>query len=223
MPSEHGSRRTAIFDVCDTLFRTNTTLGFLSFTARRSGDSRATASFKRWTSRSSPAFYLGALVHRLTGWDLARTQLLRILHGRSRASIEADARSYVQGELAGMMNSLVHDRLGAHRRQGDRILLVSSSLDVVVQEIAREIEAEWLASELEFVDGECTGRLSADLTGGKLGAIASLVDPEEQLHVYTDNRSDRDLLRRADRCTIILPAGRGTKHWAGEDCEYLSI
>jgi HAD superfamily phosphoserine phosphatase-like hydrolase len=220
MPDGRG-HWTALFDVCDTLFAANTTIGFLRFHARRSGDAYAAAVLDRWTSRRSVAFYAGAAVYKLCGWDLPRRRLLRILRGQSRAMLEQAASEYFQVELADQAIGPVQQRLEEHRRHGDRVLLISNGLDIVVGPIACELGVEWLASKLEFKDGRCTGRLARDLTGCKSRAAASLVESGERLHVYTDNRSDRDLLRLAGRRTIILRAGDG--HWAGQDCEYLEV
>jgi phosphoserine phosphatase len=214
---------TAIFDVCDTLFSTNTTLGFLRFHAERSSDGRMPAALARWASRSSPAFYLGAAAHRLLGWDLARARLLKALKGQPRSTLEEQAGAYVEQELASRMVQPVHERLNQHLERGDRVLLASSSLDLVIAPVAERLGVEWVASTLQFIGGRCTGRLAPDLTGRKARATAALVGPTESVHVYTDNRSDGDLLRLAKRCTIILPPDAPGTRWAGEGCEYLPL
>lgn len=213
----------AVFDVCDTLFSTNTTTGFLRFYARRSGDPRIAAAVRRWTSRSGLTFYLGAFTYRLAGWDLARTRLIAALRGHSRRELEEAAASYVTDELDRQVVEPVHARLRQHVERGDRVILASSSLDVVIGAVARGVGVEWVASELGFEGDKCTGRLKSDLTGRKPEAISGIVPPGASLHVYTDNRSDKALLRMAERCTIILPPGSKAGRWAGEDCEYVAL
>ena len=114
-------------------------------------------------------------------------------------------------------------RLQRHRERGDRVILASSSLDIVIAAIARDLGVDWVASELGFNDEKCTGALVNDLTGRKPAAISALTPPGASLHVYSDNRSDKALLRMADQCTIILPEGSGSRRWAGEGCEYLAL
>jgi len=217
------SKQIAIFDVCDTLFRTNTTLGFLRFFADRMGDAAASAVIRRWTSRRSPAFLAGALAYRLFDQDIARTRVIRTLHGYTREQLQAAGDDYVRVELASQLVGPVHERLCEHRRRGERVILASSSLDVVISAVARELKTEWVASELGYADGRCTGKLVTDLTGRKPAALAPLLQDAASLHVYTDNRSDRALLQMADCCTIILPAGSNGRRWAGEDCDYLAL
>ena len=217
------SQTVAVFDVCDTLFSTNTTMGFLRFYARWSQDRRILAALTRWTSRSSPAFYLGAFAYRSLRWDVARTRLIATLRGHSRAELRDAAEEYAATELSQQIVGPIHARLRAHQECGDRVILASSSLDIVIEPVARGLGLEWTASELEFAEDDCTGRLVSDLTGRKPAAISAIVPSGAALHVYTDNRSDRALLRMAERCTIILPKGRKAYRWAGEKCEYVAL
>jgi len=218
-----NAERIAVFDVCDTLFSVNTTVGFLRFYSRRTGDAGMSAALDRWTSRSSPAFYLGALTYRLAHWDLARTRLIATLRGHSRDRLVTSADEYAGAELSRRIVEPVHTRLQEHRERGDRVILASSSLDIVIAAIARDLAVEFVASELGFANGKCTGIIVNDLTGRKPAAISALVAPGASLHVYTDNRSDKALLQMANRCTIIVPAGSNSRRWAGEACEYLAI
>jgi hypothetical protein len=41
--------------------------------------------------------------------------------------------------------------------------------------------------------------------------------------VFTDNRTDRLLVRAADRATIIIPRGNKAEHWAGAGCDYIQL
>jgi HAD superfamily phosphoserine phosphatase-like hydrolase len=219
-----GDRKwTAVFDVCDTLFSANTTMDFLRFHGQRSGDAKLSRALKRWTARPSPAFYAGALAFRLLHRDIGRTRVIAALRGSPRGELERAARDYVQDCLAARSVQPVHDRLRQHLARGDRVILASSSLDLVIAPVAKSLGVEtWIASELGFRDGRCTGRLVHDLTGRKSQAIAGMLDASEAIHVYTDNRSDRDLLKLADRRTVILPGGSRRGRWAGEDCEYVA-
>lgn len=218
-----ATQSVAVFDVCDTLFSTNTTTDFLRFYGERTNDRKIQATLKRWSSHRSPVFYFGALACRLLGWDIPRARLIGTMRGHSKADLEAAAAQYASTELARRIVVPVNDRLKEHLQRGDRIILASSSLDVVIEAIARNLGVEWVASEVGFVDGTCTGRLVNDLTGRKQAAISALLPPDASLHVYTDNRSDGALLRMAERCTIILPAGSKGERWAGEACEYLAL
>lgn len=201
----------ALFDVCDTLYRANTTIGFLDEVLGSDPRYRQ----RRWllTSRFSPLFYVAAVTLRVLRRDFARAILLRSLQGMRRADLEAAARRYVQERLGGLRNQSVLELLERHLENGHRIVLLSSSLDLVIAEIARSLHVDYRASRLEFKGSHCTGRLESDLTGRKHELVQELRPRKMTLHVYTDNRSDCALLSMADNPTIIIPRGR-SERWA---------
>lgn len=214
--------RIAIFDVCGTLYRENTTRGFLTHFHR----SHATRSYARtewmWTSTFSPVFYFGAIAYRWLGRDLAREMLLRSLAGVPRARVEQAARDYVASVLPAKRIEPLHAKLRDHCEAGDRVVLVSNSIDVVIEQIAHALGVEWRASQIGFEGHTCTGRLRTDLTGRKSVELARLdPDRESTLLVYTDNRSDMDLVHEADFATIILPPNGNKSAWRTDRIEFL--
>ena len=212
-----------IFDVCDTLYDANTTFGFLAFYAERSGNTELKRRMSHWTSLRTVRGFFGAVVLRLFGIDIGRARVIHALRGDTRDALTQSAHDYVGTTLPSKMNRTVHDRLRGHRDSGDRVVLLSSSLDIVIRAIAEILDVEFSASILEFANGYCTGRLQSDLTGRKAPVAASLRRGERILHVYTDNRTDNDLLEIADRRTVIFPAGSRQHRWAGADCEYVEL
>jgi phosphoserine phosphatase len=214
--------RVVVFDVCDTLYDANTTIDFIDYYQRGHDKRRIGRTLSRWQSKGSPFLYLGAVAHRLLGRDIARQRIIASLAGESRETLATAARDYVRDVLAARANHVLHDRLETHRAAGDRIILLSSSLDLVVGEIAAIFDVEYRASELGFERGGCTGRLLRDLTGNKAAAL-ELLEQGAELWVYTDNRSDRDLLDIAAQRIIVLPRGRSAERWGGSDCEYISL
>jgi HAD superfamily hydrolase (TIGR01490 family) len=214
-----------IFDVCDTLYAENTTVGFLRHFHR----DRAGSRYKRleWlvTSKASPAFYVGAVAQRLFQRDVARAWLVRSLAGAREAELREAADHYAK-QLDSRANRALHERLAEHRAQGHRIVLVSSSLDLVIAAIARRLGAEWRASRLGLEGGRCTGRLVTDLTGRKheeVAALAAEAGPGTRLHVYTDNLSDLDLVSRAEHAHVVIPAGRSRAGWGGVDAAFIEL
>lgn len=214
----------AIFDVCDTLYAANTTVAYLEHLARRGGHPAVARSIDRWTSRRSPLFLAGAVAHRLLGRDLARERLIASLHGEPRDTLQAAARDFAANVLPALANAPLIERLEAHRSVGDRVMLLSSSLDIVIAPIATWLGAEFAASTLGFRDGRCTGKLERDLTGNKGNIVRDMTrDVPSRLIVYTDNRTDLALVRLADRATIVIPRGRRDDRWGGDDADYIRL
>jgi HAD superfamily phosphoserine phosphatase-like hydrolase len=208
----------AIFDVCGTLYAANTTLWFLRLLGTKHGGVAKT--LDRWTSRRSPWFYIGAASQRLLGRDIARRALIGALAGMPREQLEIAGRKLTTEHLPGLAIAELHDRLSGHLAAGDETILLSNSLDVVIAPIAEALGVPFQASELEFRDGVCTGRLKSDLTGRKAQALGQFSrGGQRRLSVYTDNRSDADLLALADTKVIVLR--RGATKWGEDGSEYI--
>lgn len=213
-----------IFDLCDTLYAANTTVGFLSYYSNFQSSNALSLALDRWTRKASPFFALGAFAYRFAMWDLARERMVAALAGEPRPRLEDAAREYATSVLPPLANLPLHDCLTAHRNKGDRVVLVSSSLDLVVAPIAAALQTEYRASTLGFSGGICTGRIVRDLTGRKAAVVRELAgETRRYLSVYTDNRSDRDIIAMADHATIVIPHGRAEKRWGKSDCDIIQL
>ena len=62
----------AVFDLCETLYAENTTLGFVRFFQARHGRRSGTVLLDMLYSRRLPVFYLLAALHRYLSLDLTR-------------------------------------------------------------------------------------------------------------------------------------------------------
>lgn len=210
-----AARRLVLFDVCNTLYDANTTFGFVLQVAGQG---------LRLPRRSSPLYWAQAALYRFGIADLPRRRVLAALKGCERAALEAAARAYATGPLVARAIPATQARLAEHRAAGDRVVLLSNSVDVVIAAIAEHLGTEWRASRLGFAEGRCTGRLQQDLTGRKLDvarALAAEMDPVPERLVYTDNLSDRPLVDWADAAVVILPPRARRAAWSGVRAEFL--
>jgi len=215
--------RLVIFDLCDTLYNVNTTVGFVDYYRSVEQDQRIGRILHRWLSKTSPWFYFGAITQRLLGWDVARQRIIAALAGESRAKLTKAAGDYARNMLPPHANRPLHDRLSSHLAAGDHVMLLSSSLDLVVEEAATVLGVDYRASKLGFDGDSCTGRLDQDLTGRKASEIRDLIETSSSICVYTDNRSDRDLIAIADQATIVIAQGNPDDRWGGNGCDYIRL
>ncbi len=218
-----SGRPLVIFDLCDTLYDANTTVDFIDHYQSLHQDQAIGRTLRQWSSKTSLRFYLGALAQRLFGLDLARQRIVGALAGEPKSQLAEAAADYARNPLPARANKLLHDRLNAHLASGDQVVLLSSSLDLVVAEIAAVLGVAYRASKLGFDGDRCTGRLELDLTGRKAAAVRDLIERAASIWVYTDNRSDRDLVAIADRATIVVPRGKADVRWGGHRCEYIRL
>jgi HAD superfamily phosphoserine phosphatase-like hydrolase len=207
-------RDLVIFDVCDTLYSANTTMGFIQIVC--AGSRRKRALHALLNSRRLPVFWLLAVFSRLTGLDVARQLNIQLLRRMPQDKVQAQARRYVTQTLAQRKIAQVHDALALHKARGARICLVSASLDIVIAEIAQTLGVDWRATVLSMRDHHATGHLTYDLTGAKLSVVEAMLagsGAQTKLIVYTDNLSDMPLVRRASEAFVILKKPDDRRKW----------
>lgn len=217
-----SAKACVVFDVCNTLYRENTTFEFVRFYNRNRYTWRLFGAAVSW--RISPLFWVLAVIYKVTGIDLPRRAIIASLANESEAALRREARYYVRNRLSAQSISMVHECLNHHRKRGDRIVLISNSVDIVIEAIAATFDVEWRASVVSFKRGLCTGRLETDLTGEKLHVAHELLSGylnPPRLIVYTDNLSDRALVEAADEAFVIIPSDGNTTAWKGTSAKFI--
>jgi phosphoserine phosphatase len=216
--------RVAIFDVCDTLYACNTTIAYIRYVLRTSGNAKRLVAFERLVRRWSPSYVAAGVATRLSGRDVGQMLALRHLAGYERQMLDALASAFAASELPARANPPIHAALHKHVRDGDTTLLLSNSLDVVVQAVAAQLGVAGVGSKLVYARDVCLGRLEANLEGSKhLTLRARLGADAENLTVYTDNLSDRALLAMADQRNVVIPRGASRRSWGNIDAIFIEL
>ena len=130
--------------------------------------------------------------------------LASALGGLDQSQLQALAHDYVQRHLPGLLRSEMMERLRAHRRRGDTVVLVSASPSIYLDIWARqEGLAAVLATELSFnAQGRYVGLRSSNCWGDE--KVRRLQDwlgtTEVQLDMaYGDSAGDTAMLARTRR------------------------
>lgn len=209
-----------IFDVCGTLYRSNTTYDFLLYYFRRH-DLRKYRILR--LGLSLPIKVL-VVVSSKTGWkwDL-RKHLIGLLSGEPEAKLRAAATHFVADWLTGREIDDVHTLLQEAKYQGHPVTLASGSLAPVIQAIADRLNVDgYHASTLETdAHGVLTGKYLSDIKGCKEQAL-HLKD-----HSYilaTDNLDDLPLIQKAQNAYIVTKRknlGKWKKRLAGLGVAFL--
>lgn len=102
--------------------------------------------------------------------------------------------------------------IAEHRKQGDRVLIISASGTHLVGPIAARLGVdEYLAIELEAINGVYTGNTHGVLTyrEGKVTRLLEWLDQEqenlEDASFYSDSRNDLPLLLKVDHPKAVNP------------------
>lgn len=188
-------RRVAAFDFDGTLTRHDSLAPFL---ARVVGWGRLAAA----ALRDAPA--LARVAAGRGDRDLTKERLLvRLLAGEERQRLHRLGTEYGALLAHGRIRPEMRARVEWHRSQGHELVIVSASLDVYLEEVARRLGFDAvLCTSLEYADdGRCTGRLlggncRAQVKADRLHAY--LAGEAAELWAYGDSAGDDAMLAMAD-------------------------
>lgn len=175
----------AVFDLCDTLYKSNTTFDFIRFI--KPTYSKVIFSF--------PARILNKTVSKFFEFDLIRFLALISLRGYSEDQLKDLSELFFEEFLVGKELSEPMQLLNSH---GSNVVIISASIDPIVKVVANKLGVDYLSSQLSYVDGFCTGKLSVDMLGKKVLYVSSEIG-----FVVTDNRSDLSLVLQSDSAVIV--------------------
>lgn len=132
--------------------------------------------------------------------ESAKQRLCRVvLRGGRQADLKELAARWVPG-IALRPDMLA--RLRTHQQSGHRVVIVSASPDLYLEEVARRLGTELICTGLETGGGRLTGRFSTANCWGpeKVARLESRFGPvgSYELHAYGDSSGDAWLLEVAD-------------------------
>ncbi|MCL6261247.1 haloacid dehalogenase-like hydrolase [Aquiflexum sp. TKW24L] len=201
-----------VFDVCGTLFHSNTTYDFLLFYFKR------TNSVKFFLCRlvlSTPTKAIVVLLSKLGFKPDLRGFLISQLKGESIEQLEKYADRFVKEFLETRKVEFTHNLLMDAKRKGNQLILASGSIDIVVKAISRHLSIKdfFSANLKEDGKGKLTGQIHHDPKGKKESMIFenTLIDPSS-LVVVTDNFDDISLIGLSGQAYIISKRKR-KKMW----------
>lgn len=222
--SAHSRPPLAIFDVCGTLFRDDTTLGFLFYLSRKT-------SRLRWYllnllfHQRSPGLYALMILERLTGQHFGKHLAIHQLSGLPVEMVEREAEAYVDYLLARRVQKEIFPLFTRSLETGQTIL-ASASLEPVVRALARRFQVDYVASSLQVSDGFYTGRLLNDMTGKKLAELQLRLGSEwtnRERHCFTDNFSDLELCQNCAHRTVVLLKPKHRRRWGSLTANYIEV
>ncbi|MBJ9903665.1 haloacid dehalogenase-like hydrolase [Acinetobacter bereziniae] len=191
-----------IFDVCWTMYKSNTTFDFIRFIYRING----IHSFKLNFLNSKIGKMILLLIGKLIGRDIYRELFISLLKGYQRTDLEIFSKKFYHNFLLEKKIDYTFEIF--NEIESDKILLCSASLDIVVEKIASELKVKFFASELEYENGVCTGKISKDLLGMKDALFENKVIDL----VVTDNLSDLGLVIKSLN-SVILSTSKNVSFW----------
>jgi HAD superfamily hydrolase (TIGR01490 family) len=137
---------------------------------------------------------------------------LEPLIGRTPAEVEHLVGPWVEDFIEPIIFSDATRTIAAHRKAGDRILVISASGTHLVGPIAERLGIdEILAIELDVAHGTYSGKTVGTLTyrEGKITRLLEWLDEQEEnlegASFYSDSRNDLPLLQKVDFPHVVNP------------------
>ncbi|MBS9525604.1 haloacid dehalogenase-like hydrolase [Litoribacter alkaliphilus] len=192
-----------IFDVCGTLYHSNTTYDFLKYFFLRNNY----VNYMKISLLLSIPVKVFIVALNKIGWNLPlRSYLVGLLEGTGLNEVEVEAEKFVKEILCHRKIDAVHGMLQGSLSEGKKVLLVSASIDPVIKAIAKDLGVGFfVCSTLEVMEKNFfTGKFSKDIKGNKANIANEGVGIEwGKTSVFTDNKDDMDLIERCDSAFVI--------------------
>ncbi len=208
----------AIFDFDGTITTKGTYPGFVRFAVRRS---------RKLAGGIVLSPLLVAYKCRLVSDRSIRGALSRVGFWREDPDqVRRLGERYAEEVLPALIRPAALERIAWHKARGDRIVIVSASLDVYLEPWCRTLGAEVICTQLETSDRRLTGRyLHGDCCGQekarRIRERYSLAD-YGTVHAYGDTEEDREMLDMAHRkyfrwqeVAQVPPVSRATRRGDG--------
>jgi phosphatidylglycerophosphatase C len=164
---------------------------------------------------------------RLISDRLIRRAISRVgFAGDEPTRVQKEGARYASEVLPGLIRPAARERLAWHKGRGDRIVVVSASLDAYLEPWCREEGVEVICTQLEVVGGRLTGRYrGGDCTREEKARRVReryALDDYDTVYAYGDSEEDLQLLeiagRRYFRWTEVQtmpPVSRATRRGDG--------
>lgn len=199
--------KAAFFDVDGTLVRTNIVHAF-AYYALNDGSLRATALRALATAASAPVLWGLDKVSRKGFNEL----FYKFYKGMTEDRLLLLADELFEDVLRDAIYPGAHDLLGAARRVGCKVVLVTGALDFTMEPLRRFLGADDLiANQMQFANGVATGRVVPPIVEGahKAHRIRDYCVRHDlqldQSFAYSDSASDYPMLAVVGRPTAVNP------------------
>jgi len=210
----------AVFDVCGTLYDSNTTFDFLAFVFQYN---------KKYLifQRLNKMFLFKAvnyISYRYFHYDIVRIIATYFLKGKSVDEIENLASRFVDEYLVDKKIHYVHSLLSKYQDRGYKVVLFSGSYEIVVKQIAKKLGVDaFYASKLKQKGAVLSGVYDKDILFDKKSVLKEAYWDVEELIVVSDNRTDYPLFEMATKAIIVVKTDKMRKYWHKSNLNNMQI
>ncbi|HKN86965.1 MAG TPA: HAD-IB family hydrolase [Nitrospiraceae bacterium] len=155
-----------------------------------------------------PWTVLNFALRRVSNTELKQRFLHAVLAGASKRDVESWTQRFVEQFMINGLRRDALDMLEHYRQRGDRLVLLTASLDLYVHEIGRRLGFDQVfCTQAEWVNDHLSGKLAGPNYRGdeKVRCLLRLRREHAGTMViaYADHHSDMPFLRLADQGTLV--------------------
>lgn len=200
----------AVFDVCGTLYSSNTTFDFLDWYFSKDKKYQ----FFRKLSKTFLGKLLNYPFYKFMKKDLIRLIGTSFLKNKSIIEIEIASKKFVKERLYSKNKLDIIKLLENYKKKKYVIVLVSGSYEFLIKEIALEFEVNnFFATKLQNKNDSYTGKIGNDQLFNKLVLIKTIYPKYQDLIVVSDNLTDYSLLKAASKGFIVCNKRKHINFW----------
>lgn len=201
--------RIAIFDVCDTLYSTNTTFTFLDTYI----DSKSYKLFRIF-SKTFFGKVINYVFYKYFKNDIVRTIATKYLSNKTEIELQTLAEDFIVNHLMKYENKNIINMLEQYKSNDYKIIFMSGAYDFIIKEVATYFKVDtFYATKLELKDSKYTGRLSHDILLKKDELFKKDYKDFDHLVVVSDNKTDLSLLNIANESFAICNKEKDLYFW----------
>lgn len=212
----------AVFDVCGTLYNSNTTFDFLDWYFSKNKKYQ----FFRKLSKTFLGKVLNYPFYKFMKKDLIRLIGTSFLKNKSTREIEIASKEFIKEKLESKKKLDIVKMLENYRKENYEIILISGSYEFLIKEIALEFEIKnFFATKLQNINDFYTGKLSHDQLFNKIDLIKTIYPKYEEFIVVSDNLTDYSLLKAASKGFIVCNKSKHLNFWKEKNlknCEVIN-
>jgi phosphatidylglycerophosphatase C len=137
----------------------------------------------------------------IRAWRAKELMIIYFFGGRDAAEFEQLADTYARQRLPQIVRPIALERILAHRKAGDTVVVVTASNDIWIKGWCEDQGIDLIATKTEIRDGCITGRFSTKYCSGKekVRRIKERYDLSkfDRIYAYGDNPADKPMLKLA--------------------------
>ncbi|WP_336151478.1 HAD-IB family hydrolase [Acinetobacter ursingii] len=188
----------ALFDFDGTLCTKDSFTGFIFYTLSKRHIMRKGLKILPWIQ----AYYL-----KLYPADAMRTKLFSTMFkGNSAKQLQQLGQEYAQ-TLVKNLDTQLFQRLLQHQAQGDKVVLVSASIDLYLKPVCELLNIDLICTQVEIHNGFITGQYSTPDCSSEQKKIriheAYHLNDYAHVYAYGNSYEDLQMFSLADSCYMV--------------------